>query len=374
MNVVSTDTSTGLCLADLLYQIMFEIGQIVGGNVAYTKFPRKFIIQKLNNRLNLFVLNSQCIRKTAIIQCKAGYKQYKLPSNCMDGGIIGAPKYFLTADNYQTLYMRDTQWLDDQYDGWRTDVPSTPLYTYMGNSYGNSGLLGVYPAPATDGLDYTIAPDVGIVTGNEIPGTNNDIFGSATGGSATTLVDTTVDFTQLGLTVGMTVLNVPDGSQCVIQQITVNTLTVSALTGGAANVWAAGNSYNILAGEYGVVTSWAGDDIYLFSSQVGLIDTIKIPQGNILVDFIPYPIPFPYTGNDNQFPEIPKLYHMGLAMGVVADLLSTFNEKTKEFNRAQSYDKQFWTAVQLAQRIKKSRPFDNKPVMIAPRRRGFRNK
>ena len=371
----SLDTSQGFCLADLLYQISFEIGQVSGGNVSNGKFPRKFIIQKLNDRLNMFVLLSQCIKKTAILQCKAKYKQYKLPENCMDGGIIGQPKYFISANSYQSLYIRDTQWLDEQYDGWRVDAPSTPQFSYMGNSYGNTGLLGVYPAPIADGTDYTISPDTGIVTSVTPPGTNNNIIGQATGaGTSTSLQDTTVDFTAMGLVSGMTILNTSDGSSCVIVTIAATTITTSALSGGSDNTWSAGDSYNILAGEYGVVTSWTNDDIYLFSSQVGEIDTIQVPQGNILLDFVPYPITFPYTGNDNQYPEIPKLYHMGLAMGVVADLLSTFNEKTKEFQRAQSYEQKFVTAVELAKRMKKSRPFNDTSVMVSPRRRGFRNK
>jgi hypothetical protein len=365
----------GFNLADLLYQISFEIGQVSGGNLAYNKFPRKFVVQKINNRLNMFVLRSQCIKKTAILQCKANYKQYKLPENCMDGGIIGSPKYFISDNSYQTLYIRDIQWLDEQYDGWRTEAPSTPLYSYMGNSYGNTGLLGVYPAPLADGVDYTITPDTGIVTSVTPPATNNNITGQATGaGTSTSLADTAVDFTAMGLVGGMTILNSSDGSSCLIVTIAAHAITTSALSGGSDNTWAAGDSYTILAGEYGVITSWTNDDIYLFSSQVGEIDTIKIPQGNVLLDFVPYPIPFPYTGNDNQYPEIPKLYHMGLAMGVVADLLSTFNEKTKEFQRAQSYEQQFTTSVELARRMKKSRPFNDTSVMISPRRRGFRNK
>ena len=51
-----TTDMQGFCLSDLLYQISFEIGQVSGGNVSNSKFPRKFIIQKLNDRLNMFVL------------------------------------------------------------------------------------------------------------------------------------------------------------------------------------------------------------------------------------------------------------------------------------------------------------------------------
>jgi hypothetical protein len=142
---------------------------------------------------------------------------------------------------------------------------------------------------------------------------------------------------------------------------------LTTLAGGTANVFASGDSYNILCGEYGIVTSWSEEgDVVIFSSEVGAISNITIPSGNIKVDFIPYPIPFPATGNDDQYPEIPKLYHMDYAMGVVADLLRTFTEGTKEFQRAQYYESIFDKAVAQARAKKDSRPYDNKPVKISP--------
>jgi hypothetical protein len=150
-------------------------------------------------------------------------------------------------------------------------------------------------------------------------------------------------------------------------------LTITALSGGSDNLFAAGDSYEILSGEYGVVTSWASDDVYLFPSEVGEIANITVPAGNIRVDYIPYAMPFPETGNDDQIPEIPKLYHLDFAMGVVADLLSTFNEKTKEFARAQFYEAKFTQAAALAKSRKESRPFNDKPVQFIPKRRNWRN-
>lgn len=373
LTVTTTAYFEGLKLSDLLYQIMFEIGQVRGGQISYDKFPRKFIVQKLNNRLNQFVFHSQCIRKTALLRVKEGYGQYKLPVNCMDGGVVGAPRYYMSSDSYQPLYVRDIQWLDDHFQGWRTDENADPQYSYMGDSYGNIGMLGVYPKPDADGTSYAISPDTGVVTGGDIPGATSNVSGLATGGTGSELDDTAVDFTTMGLVAGMAILNVTDGSSCSIVTIAANAITTTALSGGSDNTWTVGDSYNILAGEYGVITAWDDDDLYVFSSEVGEVANITVPAGNIQIDFIPYPLPFPETGNDDQYPEIPKLHHMALAMGVVADLLNTFNEKTKEFGRADKYDKQFWGEVELAKRKKKSRPFDDKPVQIVPRRRGFRN-
>ena len=372
LSITTTEYYEGLTLAELLDVISDEIGDSIAGTPQYTKFSRTSIIRRLNDRLNKFVFHSQCIRKAAILTCKAGFKNYKLPENCMDGGVIGQPKFFIDKTAYQELYIRDTQWLDNHYQGWLTDPPSQPLYSYTGESYGNIPMLGVYPSPVSDGQNYTILPDLGVVTGL-VPGASTNINGIATGGGSTTLIDTGVDFTTMGLTPGISIHNVTDGSTATIVTIAATTLTITALTGGSLNVFTSGDSYTILAGEYGVVTSWAGDDIFLFSSEVGEIANITVPPGNIKVDFIPYPLSFPDTGNNNQLPEIPKLYHMDYAMGVVADLLATFNEKTKEFARAQFYEQKFMQAVALAKAHKESRPFNDKPVQFVPKRRGWRN-
>jgi hypothetical protein len=244
------------------------------------------------------------------------------------------------------------------------------MYCYMGDSYGNIPMLGVYPKPDTDGTSYSISPDTGVTTGGDLPGATTNVTGQATGGSATTLDDTAVDFTDLGLVSGMAVKNVTDGSTGTISTIaTTQIVLVSALTGGTANVFAAGDSYEILAGEYGVLTSWDDDDMTIFGSEVGVLANITVPAGNIRVDYIPYPLPFPADGNAGQYPEIPKLYHMDFAMGVVADLLRTFGEGSREFQRAAYYDGIFNNAVALAMSKKKSRPFDVKPVSFFPARR-----
>jgi hypothetical protein len=260
-------------------------------------------------------------------------------------------------------------WLDDHYEGWEQAESGEPLHTYRASSYGNTQLLGVYPAPDADGTSYLLSPDTGIIIGEDLPGTTTNISGVASGGDATSLLDTTtgLDFTTLGLIAGMAVLNVTDGSEATIVSVAAQDITITTLTGGTSNVFALGDSYNILVGEYGIVTSWSEDgDSVIFSSEVGLISNITVPAGNIKIDFIPYPVPFPATGNDAQYPEIPKLYHMDYAMGPVADCLRTFGEGTKEFQRAQFYEAIFDKAVAQAKMKKDSRPFNNKPVKIIP--------
>ena len=368
MTAVTTEPYSGLNLSDLLKQIYFEVGQVSGQNISYDRFPRWYVVQKLNDRQNKFVFHSQCLRKVSIIQLKSGYRNYKIPDNCMDGGILSYPKYFLETDSYQNLEIKDIKWLDDHYEGWLTDPSSDePLYVYMGESYGNIQMMGVYPPPDTDGDSYILSPDTGITVGSSLPGTASNISGQATGGGATSLIDTTKDFASYGLVAGMAVLNVTDGSKGVVSSIATTTITLaSALSGGGDNTFTAGDSYNILAGEYGVVTSWEDGDKIIFASEVGEIANITVPKGNIRIDYIPYPLPFPPTGNDYQFPEIPKLYHMDYGMGIVADLLKTFQETTKEFQRASYYENIFNQAVTMARSKKYSRPYGDKPVSIRP--------
>lgn len=369
MTVITTEPYSGLSLSQLLYHIYFELGQVVGTDIAYSKFPRNYIVDKLNDRQNDFVYHSHCLKKIGLIQLKAGFRNYKLPRNCMDNGVIGYPKFYNNSTTYQNLEIKDTQYLDDHFEGWLVESPSDqPLYVYTGESYGNVQMMGVYPAPSSDGVNYSLAPDTGIVIGQNLPGTTNNITGQATGGGTTTLIDSTVDFTTFGLVAGMAVINVSDSSQAVIETIAATTLTfASALTGGSTNKFAAGNSYEILAGEYGVVTSWDQDgDTIIFSSEAGEVANITVPAGNIRIDFIPYPLAFPPTGNDNQYPEIPRLYHMKLAMGPVADSLRTFNEGSREFQRAQYYEQIFGAAVMQATAKKDTRPYDNKPVGFMP--------
>lgn len=367
--ITITETYDGLTLDQLLKHIYFELGQVTGEDISYSRFPRWYVIDKLNDRLNKFVSFSECLRRPAIIQMKAGYRNYKLPSNCMDGGIVSYPKFFSEVDAYQNLEIKDINWLDDHYEGWKVDPPAdVPEYVYMGESYGNMQMMGVYPPPNVDGDSYVVTPGTGIVTGPTLPGTTNNINGAATGGSSILLDDSAVDFTTFGLVPGMAVLNVTDGSQGVIQSVAAHEITLAvALTGGISNVFSAGDSYNLLAGEYGVLTSWSSlAETILFGSDVGVLSTIQIPKGNIQIDYIPYPLPFPQTGGDGQIPEIPKLYHMDLAMGVVADLLGTFNETTKEFQRASTYDSRFGAAATRARGKKDSRPYKDKPVSFKP--------
>lgn len=361
-------TFQGIALGELLRTILWEVGQVSGTAVSYDKFPRWLIVELLNDRQNDFVYHSECLKKVALLRVKSGYRTYKLPENCMEGGIIGKPKYYISADSYEELDVRDLKWMDEHYSGWLIDEGGTPIVCYLGETIGNVQTLGVYQVPDTDGTDYTIAPDTGVVIGGDLPASLNSVTGQATSGDATTLNDTAVDFTDLGIVSGMAVKNLTDGSEAVVSTIAETQIVTTAdLTGGTNNVWAAGDSYQILVGEYGVITSWEDDEQYIFSSEYGVVANITVPAGNIRVDFIPYPTPFPETGGDLLYPEIPRLHHRKLAMGVVSDLLRTFHENSREFQRSAFYENIFNQAAGIGKNLKKRRPFNELPTMIRPR-------
>lgn len=360
----------GFTLLELEEAILWELGQVIGTTVSYDRFPKSKIRQKINNRQNWFVFHTHCLKKFALIVAKEGYRQYKLPINCMDGGLI-AVKFYASAASYEELDVVDLAYMNDAEEGYLVAGGGTPEYAFMGDSYGNIPMMEVHPAPDEDGTSYSLDPDTGVSVGGDLPGATNNITGTATGGNGTELDDTGgVDFTDLGLVEGIYVRNVTDESYGYIDTIAETKLTMaSTLTGGTDNTFSAGDSYNILAGEYGVLTeaSWENDDQYIFGAEVGVLSSITVPAGNFRVDYVPYPLGFPSSGSNSTKPEIPKLYQMdGLAMGVVGDFLRTFHEKTMEFKRAEAYDKIAGNAMAQASKKKENRPFKRKPVRIRP--------
>lgn len=368
----------GYTVTQLERLILWHMGQVLGTTVSFDRFPKWLIRTFLNERQNQFVSESHCLKKYALLVAKEGYDMYKLPSNCLDNGVI-AVRFFQDADTYYDLDITDIPTLDKEDPNWKTaENADIPRYAFMGESYGNVPMLGVTPRPDEDGTDYELSPDTGVTVGDDLPGAVNNIVGTATGGGATSLQDTAVDFTDMGLVAGIYVRNVTDGSYGYISTIAANELTLTTLSGGTANVFAAGDSYNILAGEYGVIVSWDQDERYIFAANIGLVSKITVPDGNFWIDYAPMPSPFSFDmdaadsaqGNDDQYPEIHKQYHIYLVFGVVADLLATFHETSKEFGRSQFYEAKFREGLAKAGMRKSNRPFRRKEVSMYPRMRG----
>ncbi len=377
--MAQTGVYAGYTVTQLEKLIMWELGNVTGTTVSYDRFPKWLVRQKLIERQNDFALKSRCLKKFALVRAKEDYRNYKLPTNCMDNGVI-AVRYYDSSTSYTDLEIVDQEWLDINRSGWLVEDSSSPEYCLIGDNYGNIPMIYVHPMPDADGTDYTISPDTGVCIGGDLPGTTSNFSYVCTGGSGTTLVDATAgrDFTSMGLVAGMAVKNVTDGSKAYISTIATTTITFAAtLTGGTANTFTAGDSYTILAGEYGVITSWEDDEQYIFGSEEGVIAQITVPAGNFRVDYVPYPTPFAWDdtaadaaqGNDTQKPEIHRKYHYSLVKGVVADLLRTFHESSKEFQRATAYENSYQFDLAEAASKKYGHPFEDKPVSFYPRKR-----
>jgi hypothetical protein len=83
-----------------------------------------------------------------------------------------------------------------------------------------------------------------VEVGPEINGTADP------GGSATLLIDAAQTFLTDGVVkVGETIVNVTDGSSAEITAIADGQLTTTALSGGTANTWAAGDDYGVRSEE-----------------------------------------------------------------------------------------------------------------------------
>ena len=345
--------------------ILWELGQVSGTTASFSRFPKWLIRQKLTERQNQFVSVSKCLRKFALIVAKADRRQYRLPANCMENGVVAA-RYYSDSSTYEDLDLLDTRQMDEKYRGWRTSDSSTPQVVYSGESYGGIQVLGAYPPPENTGDNYADSPGTGFGIGTKLPAISTNYTGTATGGGATTLTDTGTTFTDLGLVAGMWVRNVTDNASGKISTVATNTITHSTLTGGTANVFASSDSYIILAGEYAVICEPGREDRFIFGNEIGAVSGISVPDDNFLIEYVPYPLPFSWSASeadadqdaDSQYPDIPRIYHKALADGVIADLLGSFHENSKEFKRAGAYEQKFQAAMAQAKEDKSSRPWD----------------
>lgn len=356
----------GYTVDELCEAVLWELGQVTGTTAIYTRFSKAQIRKKLTKRQNEFVYASHCLKKYALIPCVSGIRQYRLPTNCMDGGLISA-KFYATSTAYEELEIKDYDYMNTAGEGYLTDSDSQPDMCFQGASYGQQQTLEIYPGPDTTGTDYATGDDTGVTIGESLPQMSDNIAGTATGGGATTCIDTGVTVTDLGLYAGMYIRNVTDSSYAAMVSFDTNTITHATLTGGTANVFAADDDYLIMAGEYITLVRATQQDDYLFGYQMGILSNITVPAYNLLIEYVPYPIEFPASGIDDYlYPEIPKRFHEDLAMAVVGDFLKSFHEKTKEFQRAQYYEGIWQKAIAEGKSMKESRPFKNKPVQMRP--------
>jgi hypothetical protein len=366
----------GLHLDVLERLVLWEMGQVSGTTVSYSVYPKWLIRQKLNDRQNAFVQETHCLRRMALIPMIAGQRLYRLPANCIDDGVINA-KFFSSSTVYVDLDVRDIDWLDANRNGWLTAENSDPELVYHGGSYGSIPLIGVYPPPDTTGTAYATGDDTGIAVSTALGTTQQSIYGTATAGSSTTCQDSATTFTDYGLAAGMWIRNITDGCYGLITGVATNTITCAAgFTGGTLNTFQAGDLYVVLAGEYAVRVDHERE-VYIYGYRHGALGDITVPASTLLIEYVPFPVQFKWDetaadasqGNDYTYPEIPRNYHKALYWGVVSDLLRTFNQASKEFERAVYYEELYQSAVSQAKEKKDRRPFKEKIVSISPLKR-----
>lgn len=292
----------GKTVAELIADTLEGLRQPVAN---YNRYSRASILNALNIASAETARRLKCIHGFAIILLKNGYDQYPPPSDML------SPKdafFYQSANSYVHLTRdgwKNRQWLDRFQSGWRRNN-GNPFWAFIGDNIGNLRKLGFTPRPATDGTNYIATPDTGVVISATGLTTTGNVIGTNLAAHATDCTDTSGrTLSSLGITVGMMALNVTDGSKGQITAVSGSSFTVT-LAGGTANTWAIGDSFTVLAGEYGVVTSIDGDEEYVFSSDRGELIAINALTGNVYLEYYRKPLKLTL---DEQYPEVPEETH-----------------------------------------------------------------
>jgi len=297
---VETGLFEGLTLSELLERSLDKLHQQKGN---YDRYDKELLKRSLNDALSEAVVLTHCIKGFGIIEMKDGYSQYKPPSDML---LFDKLFFYQSATSYWELRQKSRLWLDTHKRGWRTQS-GDPLYMYPGDSYGSLRKLGFTPTPDTDGDSYIADPDTGIYTSATGMTTSGNITGLNNAASATICTDSAGrTLSDLGITVGLTAVNVTDGSKGQINAVAGSTFTVTSLTGGTANTWAVGDSFNVLAGEYGIVTDWTNDEKFIFAAEIGGITDVSTIVNNVYIEYVRRPLTLEF---DTQYPNIPPELH-----------------------------------------------------------------
>lgn len=320
----ATGLYDGLMLSELKARCLARLKQQAGN---YTKYSEENIEDALNDTIVEVATRLKCLHSFAIIELKAGYRQYKPPAQML---LLKKAFFYKSANSYYELTQKSTNWLDLHRSGWRT-TEGDPSFIYPGDSYGNIRKLGFYPTPKVDGDGYILSPDTGIFASSTGVTTTGNITGQAASDHATILTDLAGrTMSSLGVTVGMMAVNVTDGSSGQISAVSGATFTCT-LTGGSDNSWDANDNYTVLAGEYGVVTSWDDDEQYLFSGEAGGMVDVNSIVNNVYIEFYRRPLKLVY---EDQYPEVPPEVHPYLADNVCWILKRTASRGSDDYVEA----------------------------------------
>jgi len=276
----------------------------------YDRYSEAKVENALNDALIKAVGMTGCLRAFAIIRMKDGFSQYKPPTQMLKPT---KAFFYQSATSYYELPQKTRAWLDKHKRGWRA-MDGDPLYMYPGDSYGNLRKLGFAPTPDTDGNDYASSPDSGIYASESSMETSGNVEGVNNAAHATICTDSDGrTLSDEGVQVGMMAVNVTDDSSGQITAVSGSTFTVT-LAGGTNNTWAVGDSFMILAGEYGVVVDWTNEEHFLFTADIGGIADVETLVGNVYLEFTRRPLKMHLN---NHKPELPPELHIYLPDGAV---------------------------------------------------------
>lgn len=316
---------------------------------AFVKYSSYRVRKKINKAYSDLVTFTRALRSWFIVTLKANYTQYPVPLNCFD---IDQVLYFSTATTYTELKVYEESLIEERLSpGWRT-VSGTPQYAYTADRNKMVVKLGVAPAPSVDGTAITLSS--GVYSKARPYGGVEAVSGSAGIGSATVVyIDAGgQEFSALGVVVGLTILNISDGSKGVITTITTtntsnDTITCASFSGGSLNVWTPGDEMRILGGEYGGFVEIGDIEAeYLLSSTIGQLPNpgITMATGNLLVRGYMQPI---LLRDKYQYPELNPVFHAAIALGAAADLGMEESIDTPEYAKAQGYKQDFNNVVAM---------------------------
>jgi hypothetical protein len=339
MPPVESYTTTGL-YDGLMFSELKErtLDRLKQKALNYDRYSEASIERALNDALIEAVRITRCIKSFAIITLKAKVSQYKPPSEML---LLNKAFFYQSATSYYELPQVSRAWLDRFKRGWRIQN-GDPLYMYPGDHWGNLRKIGFTPTPKTDGTDYTTSPDTGIYVSESGMTTTGNITGTNNAASATVCTDTAArTLSDLGVLVGMMAVNVTDSSSGQITAVSGSTFTVT-LTGGTANTWAAGDSFTILAGEYGVVTDWTDDEEYLFTAEIGGMVDVDTVVHNVYLEFTKRPIPLQL---ETQYPQLPPELHQYIPDGATWIIKRAAPKGSDDFNEAMAAKQDFLSNI-----------------------------
>jgi hypothetical protein len=307
---------------------------------SFVKYSEYRIKKKINQAYSEIMALTRSLKSWFIIPLMANYSQYPVPISCFD---ISKVYYFSSATAYTELPVYNEDFIEEELsEGWRTTT-STPEFAFVADRNKMVVKLGVAPAPSTSATTITLASTLSQKA--QPYGTIEAVIGSAAPGSATNkYVDAGgQDFSDLGVIVGLVLLNTTDGSRGTITSITTtntsnDSLTCSAgLSGGLNNIWTPGDEMRIIGGEYGGTIEIGDTEAeYILAPNAGQLPSpsITMAANNLLVQGFMYPI---LLINNHQYPELAPPFHYYIALRAAGLLGQEESSDSPEFTKAQDY-------------------------------------